>query len=106
MGESLALSSGGASRHAQRRGLHKSRLHDQEPSRGVLVSWLDQGGTSQRFAGARNVGCAFRGRQVSGWHGSIPFHIGRVLARRRGDRRVRVEHGVRRVLRVDNTKTL
>ena len=87
-------------RHTRRRQrLRKSCLHGCLRRAGLSVRWFEEG-ILQGFAGTRRVGRALRGEQLVVRALVGPLVSGRVLARRRGDRRVRVEHSVRRVLLV------
>ena len=60
---------------------------------------LLEGSPPQGVAGARRVGRSLRVGKLGVRPLGGPFVSGRVFARRREDRRVRVEHSVRRVLR-------
>ena len=101
-----ALLSRGAARHARRRWLRQARrqwlrkscLQGCQRWAGLSVN-LFEGSTLQGVAGARRVGRSLRGGQIGVWSLGGLFVSGRVLARRRGDRRVGVEHSVRRVVR-------
>ena len=59
---------------------------------------LYEGSTLQGVAGARRVGRPLRGGKLGVRTLDGPFVSGRVLERRREDRRVRVEHSVRQVV--------
>ena len=96
----------GAARHARRRWLRHARrqwlcnscLQGCQRWAGLSVN-LFEGSTLQGVAGARRVGRPLRGGQLGVRPLGGPFVSGRVLVRRPEDRRVRVEHSVRRVLR-------
>ena len=82
-------------RQRGRRWLRISRLQAQR-CRCPPVSWFEARfeGAPKRAAGARRVGRALRVGQLGVRPLGGPFVSGRVLARRRGDRRVRVYHSV------------
>ena len=96
----------GAARHARRRWLRHARrqwlcnscLQGCQRWAGLSVN-LFGGSTPQGVAGARRVGRPLRGGQLGVRPLGGPFVSGQLLERRRGDRRVRLEHGVRQVLR-------
>ena len=85
-------------RHARRQRVRKSCLQGCQRWAGLSVN-LFEGSTLQGVAGARRVGRSLRGGKLGVRPLGGPFDSGRVLEQRRGDRRVRVEHGFWRVVR-------
>ena len=101
-----ALLSRGAARHARQRWLRHARrqwlcnscLQGCQRWAGLYVD-LFGGSTPQGVAGARRVGRPLCGGQLGVRSLGGPFVSEQLFERRREDRRVRVEHSVRRVLR-------